>query len=363
MVPTKKISEGKKMRKLIPIVMAVLLLSLGIAAQALTWETAVDHASTLTNQMRSLALAQQTGNDSVYFGYIQKTGGYRDVVRVSTVDPYTQLNTRGGSNDQPKSIATDDRGYVYVGNRLSGGNSGSLFVHNATLGAAFSSVSVPDYFFGGIATYRSGSDYFVYASSETSGRINRYNVNDPTNMILDTSFGVNGTYTLAGGSGILRGLTVANDGSIFVTSRDDSKLYKISADLAAVSSADVTGAMDVALYGGNAYVTSYNGADSKIAVFSTSSIGFVEDITISTLDANAYTRGTAAGWGGIDIGADGRIWITDQAYGSTSVIQDRLLVSSALPGAPQAVPEPATLLGFGLPVLMIGLGKLKSLRK
>lgn len=29
----------------------------------------------------------------------------------------------------------------------------------------------------------------------------------------------------------------------------------------------------------------------------------------------------------------------------------------------QAVPEPTTLLGFGLPILMIGLGKLKGLRK
>jgi formylglycine-generating enzyme required for sulfatase activity len=30
---------------------------------------------------------------------------------------------------------------------------------------------------------------------------------------------------------------------------------------------------------------------------------------------------------------------------------------------PQAVPEPATLLGFGIPMLMIGLGKLRGLRK
>lgn len=32
-------------------------------------------------------------------------------------------------------------------------------------------------------------------------------------------------------------------------------------------------------------------------------------------------------------------------------------------GVPAAVPEPATILGFGIPMLMIGLGKLKSLRK
>lgn len=31
--------------------------------------------------------------------------------------------------------------------------------------------------------------------------------------------------------------------------------------------------------------------------------------------------------------------------------------------APQAVPEPATLLGFGIPMLMIGIGKIKGLRK
>jgi hypothetical protein len=31
--------------------------------------------------------------------------------------------------------------------------------------------------------------------------------------------------------------------------------------------------------------------------------------------------------------------------------------------SPAAVPEPATLLGFGLPILMVGLGKLRGLRK
>ena len=30
---------------------------------------------------------------------------------------------------------------------------------------------------------------------------------------------------------------------------------------------------------------------------------------------------------------------------------------------PKAVPEPATLLGFGIPILMVGLGKLRQLRK
>jgi hypothetical protein len=46
-------------------------------------------------------------------------------------------------------------------------------------------------------------------------------------------------------------------------------------------------------------------------------------------------------------------------YGNNIFIDNISLTGTS----PAAVPEPATLLGFGLPILMVGLGKLRQLRK
>ena len=193
--------------------------------------------------------------------------------------------------------------------------------------------------FGGVATYKSGSDYYLYIAREAGGQINRYNVTDPNSIFLDTSFGTGGTYTVAGG-GALRGITVAADGTILVADRGNNAVFRISSDLATVTSAAVTRAMDVALFGGNVYATSYNGVNSLIRVLDLATMNMIEDIVINTLDDVSYNRGSSEGFSGISIGDDGRIWLVDQTYASNS---DRLLVSTP-------IPEPATmgLLGLGL---------------
>ena len=319
---------------------AVLILTIAGAAQAaLIWSTAVDNQSTLTNQMRSVALAEQAGNNSVYIGYIQTYNNGRDVHQHSTDAPYDLLNTRGLSAAQPKSLATDDRGYVYVGNREGSGSSAAIInVHGSDL-AQVSTFNASSAEFGGVATYKSGSDYYLYIAREAGGQINRYNVTDPNSIFLDTSFGTGGTYTVAGG-GALRGITVAADGTILVADRGNNAVFRISSDLATVTSAAVTRAMDVALFGGNVYATSYNGVNSLIRVLDLATMNMIEDIVINTLDDVSYNRGSSEGFSGISIGDDGRIWLVDQTYASNS---DRLLVSTP-------IPEPATmgLLGLGL---------------
>jgi hypothetical protein len=338
-------------RSLLTSVFSVLLLAIASIAPAatLTWTTAVDTTSTTTNSLRSVALAQDAGNDSIYIGYIQTSPNGRDVRRFDTDAPYAFLNSRSpvAGGDQPKSIATDDRGNVFVGNRLSGSQNAIIRTHNTSL-VEQGNFNASGNEFGGLATYKSGSDYYLYIAREAAGQINRYNINNSLAATLDLSFGAGGTYTLPGvnsTTGVLRGLTVADDGTIFVASRADSAdggttagaLHRISADLSTVTSAVVPRAMDVALFGGNAYATSYNGAASLIRTLDASTLAFVEDITITTLDNNTYVRGTAEGWSGIDIGDDGRIWLVDQLYQVSGTASDRLLVGSSL------VPEPGTL--------------------
>jgi hypothetical protein len=319
------------------VVASCALLGVGVSAAhaaPLTWSTAYAQVSSTTNQLRAVEVADQSGNDSVYAGFIQ-AGNNRNVLRFDTDSPYALLDSRGVQSNQPKAIASDSRGYVYVGNRISGGSAAFIASYNANLGTPLDTESVTSDQFGGLATAEFGGNYYLYASREASNEIRRYIANDPSNLVLDTTFGTSGVYTLGVGSGELRGLDVANDGTIFVTNRASNGVYRISSDLSTVTSASVTRAMDVALFGGKAYVTSYNGASSSIAVFDASTLTLVDTITISLLDALPYTRGGSEGWGGIDIGPDGRIWLGDQAYQSSGTTRDRLLVSTP-------IPEPAT---------------------
>ena len=59
-------------------------------------------------------------------------------------------------------------------------------------------------------------------------------------------------------------------------------------------------------------------------------------------------------------------WTSDIAIKSLTYTGDCVVIDGLQANEykqTSAVPEPATLLGFGLPMLMVGLGKLKSLRK
>lgn len=334
-----------------------------VSAATITWTTAVDTTSSAQNSLRSVALAAQAGNQSIYIGYIQNSSN-RDVERFDTTSPYAFMSSRSPvtGSEQPKAIATDDRGNVFIGNRISGTQNAIIKTHDAALvqQATFDASGSE---FGGLATWRSGNDYYLYVARESGRQVNRYNINDPLAPVLDASFGTGGTYTLPIANstvGVLRGLTVAEDGTIFVTSRIDSAdggltegaLHRVSADLSTVISAVVPRAMDVALFGSNAYATSYNGSNSLIRALDSTTLSFVEDITISTLDNNPYVRGNFEGWSGIDIGPDGRIWLVDQLYQVSGTASDRLLVGSSL------VPEPATLVLASLALLgLVGMAR------
>ncbi len=63
---------------------------------------------------------------------------------------------------------------------------------------------------------------------------------------------------------------------------------------------------------------------------------------------------------GFNLGTYSRNAYTYIDYVESNVIDDGIRNDF---GIPAAVPEPATLLGFGIPMLMVGLGKLKKLRK
>ena len=324
------------------IVIAALLGIVGsAAAQAPLFSLAYDNPTpNSTNQMRSLAVARNAGNESVYFGFIQGSG-FRDVRRHDWNSPYGLLNSRtpASGGDQPKAIATDDRGNVYVANRLSGTNIASIKTHDSALNeiASFGTGSTND--FGGIAWHKSGGTNYLYISREGGGAIQRFNADDPTNIALDPTFGVAGTFTVPGATN-LRGIEVASDGTIYVASRNDGSLFKVSADLTTTSTLAISRAFDVALFQDKAYVTSYDTDASKISVIDLGTFAVDEEWT--NADIGFLRSGSREGYAGIDIDSLGRIWLVDENYlGSGSNTADRLLVSAPIP-----TPASAALLGF-----------------
>ena len=300
-----------------------------MVASPLIWSTAVNQDSNFTYSLRSVAL----GNNSVYIGYIQSSSGGRDVHRHSPEAPYELINARGTSFEQPKAIAVDDRGYVYTVNREGYGSNRSIIkVYSDDLSDAIATVVLGTYEYGGAAIYRSGSQYYLYVTSEGNGTIYRFNVTNLDNIFIDTSFGSYGSFRVPGGSN-LRGITVDSDGTIFVADRNGGRVFRINADLTQTTPVAMTRPMDVALYKGRAYVTSYNGVNSLIRVFDKTDMSVVGDLNIATLDGAPYVREyNAEGLSGIAIGADGRIWVCDQCYRRNGRnYSDRLLVSSPLP--------------------------------
>lgn len=317
------------------------LMAAGMACGAVpTFSLAYGQASGTTNQMRSVAVSRDGVSNSVYFGFIQ-TSGNRNVRQHDWNAPYAFLNSRSPASggDQPKAIATDDRGNVFIANRLSGTNDAIIRTHSPSLvqQATLNTLSTND--FGGIAWQKVGNDHFLYLTREASGIVQRFNANNPLAITLDTSWGTGGSFTVPTGTS-LRGIDVAADGTLYIASRVDNKLYKVSSDLSTTSSITIAANQDVALFGGKAYATSYSGNQSKISVVDLASFS-VEDEWDSGEIGFTLTA-SSQGYAGIDIDSQGRIWLVDQAFGATGGTQDRLLVSAPIP-APGAL----ALLGLG----------------
>ncbi len=257
------------------------------------------------------------GSDTAMIGNLPNPYGTNPVYDVGVDAFYTTFT-------QPKGLATDDRGYVYATrNPSSGSDTLEVTIFNANLDAVVGQIlsTFSSSQLGGVAVHRDGNDYFAYVGRNSgAGTIERWNVTDPTNTFLDTTWGANGRADLRSVPGWIsagvNGVEVGPDGTVYaaggIASGTRDSVFRISADgdLSDVQRVDVDGAMDVAYFQGRLYVAQYLQANSAIAVLDADDLSFVE--TLNTGFAHEASLGT--GYSGIDISPDGRIFVVDQIY-------------------------------------------------
>ena len=364
------------------------LAPMALQAAPLTWSLVHDQSVTSTSSqtlIRSLrGLALSSDDQSLYGGFIQKSLGAG--VRYFTLagdppigTPAAYFNVTSiapsGTDHQPKAVATDDRGFVYVGSSKdsTSGDNARVIIKDSSLSAAQKVFVLADITatpngytgerVGGLGLRRADGKLYLYVSREhpNSAYVERYVIGGTdittATLTLDPTFNGTGRFSLKtvfAGASDLRGLEVAQDGTIFVTSRADDAVYRISDDLASVTKQTVNNAIDLALFDSRVFVTSYDAASS--AIFELSEASTLD--LLGSFDAfGSFARPGPegdlddTGYSGIDIDNEGRIYLSDQFYyRSDFLANDRILVSSALELLPTGsdVPEPASLALAGL---------------
>jgi len=335
-------------------------------------------ASVYTRSLRGLALSSD--GSVVYGGYIQGTGaGTQQVIGYNATTGAQTSATGQTIYGQPKGVATDDRGNVYMTlNSATNANTQPSAIYNAALDARLSTFTSTlgagqQAQESGVDVVNIGGNYYEYIAfnkgNGTFSGVERINVNDPTNPFVDTTFGTNGFLNLKALTGnalaFVNGITVTSDGTIYaaggLTAGTGANTYgdsliRISSDLSSYSTVGVAGAMDVALYGGNAYVTQYGyhiaGSDNySIAVVDLSSFTQTDTLTPTGIPARSSSTGTDSGLSGIAISSTGMLYVADQLAVGTGASNagDRILMTQLT----TAVPEPSSvaLMGLGAVVL------------
>ena len=324
-----------------------------------------------TNSLRSLALSQD--GSTLYSGWLHGADAravykHDALVQGAIPDAYPM------GTIQPNSLATDDRGNVYIGYGENG-NGGIEIVNGsfASVAAAFNGGNTSDV--EGLSVWKdlSGAPsppaYYLYASRR-DGTIQRFDVTDPTSPALDTGWASSGTYAVPG-AGTLRGMEVAADGTIFLAQRDTASgdrlgfVYSIPPSLGTLMSVPLSGAMDVAIYDDELYVSTYRGLDSTVEVLSTADL-----LHLATYEPNIPRVGDVEkqedlyGYSGIDISDDGQLYLGDQWYMLYRIDPggkqhaDRILTHPPIGIGPEpppepVIPEPATLLVLGMGCLAL----------
>ena len=282
-----------------------------------------------------------------------------------TLDDYIDAADAQLTGVRGKGIAVDDVGRVYLAEGT------SIKVYNADLSTnLFNLTGLTKS--EGVAVTREGSQLMLYNADRTDDNLKKWALTESGGGIsaatLDTSFGSSGIVSVGTDP---RSVEVDAVGRIWVTSKDDNQLFRVSANGSTVASTTVSTPQDIAFDGNTALVTTYTGRTiARIDATTMLSLGSDLIVPWSSLVLDPYGQSGEGALSGIVVVADNGFYVTNET-GQTAdekSIYGRIDANSGLIGSTyytdrfnddndpifHVVPEPGTL------VLLItaGLGAL-----
>jgi hypothetical protein len=357
---------------------------------ALTWDVQSDYFGTQDgiSQTRSLrGVAVTSDGQSVIGAFIQgtSTSGLREVdsgilttnpdtavignFNGSGANPYPgnpvytggatgDLEAAVGTTTRPKSVDTDDRGYVYAA--FESDPAHSLIIYNSTMTATVATVTGVSITNPTVSVQHIGPNYYAYLKTGT-GIVQRYDVTNPASPTIDLTWGTGGIANLQSVPGwsaaSVNAIYTDSDGIVYVAGgitvagRDSVFRIPANGDVSTATRVSLNGAMDLAVFQDKLYVSRYLSTTSSIAVLNKADLSSAgADLTTGFTHTNTNSD---SGYSGLAINYRGQIYVADQWYlnvnptssytppvtsfnptpsaiTGTNILFDRILVSSPL---------------------------------
>ena len=185
----------------------------------------------------------------LYAGYHHSFGsGEVRRIRIDVAD-YDRATEALLPGVQGKSIATDDKGRVYICDLA------CVMVYDALLERRM--VRIPTTVCEGVATAREGGQLVVYGTDREDGTLSRWVVQESGEEVTAATlsgFDGNGVIKVAGAYD-LRGMTIDAKGNFWLADLKGNKVFRVSHDGKEVKSVAVSVPMDIAIDGDRVFVT------------------------------------------------------------------------------------------------------------
>ena len=248
-------------------------------------------------QMRGMAISQD--GKYAFGGYLNPNGSSAiemfDIATGKTVAGFQYIQSENSKSSYPKGLATDDRGYLYAGLAYNPNNTRAdlaVFTYDDSkiTQVGYGNVIMTDANtktgINGIAVENVNGTYYAYVVVNYDvDYLVRLNVNDPTNPVVDTSFGNNGMIDLKQAPFSVNDalyLDVDTDGTIYLscTTATEKKIISITSDGSLIINQAIQDtAYGVAIWGEYLFVTTQN--TGKVCIYYKSTLAPFAELEVT----------------------------------------------------------------------------------
>lgn len=248
--------------------------------------------------MRGMAISQD--GKYAFGGYLNPNGTsaieMTEIATGKVVSGIQYIQPENGKSSYPKGLATDDRGYLYAALAYNPNNTRAdiatyTYADNTLKQIGYANVVTTNESVktgvNGITVEKINGSYYAYVVVNYDvDYLARLNVDDPTNPVLDTSFGENGLIDLQKEPYSLKEanyLDVDTDGTIYLAcnGQSDKKVLILSSDGSLILNQIVHDtAYGVAVWGNYLFVTTQK--TGKIGIYDKTLLTLVASIEITS---------------------------------------------------------------------------------